>query len=763
MFEKIERRLAPFWKGLNDHSDSWTELQLVAAVRGLPIPAADEVPEDTPARATSRADSNPTSSQTNLNSLTVPISSRSQSYNSDTSANLGPSHPAFSSLPPSSPLSPQSHPSNSPLFRGRAKTIASLTSKANGQVEMTPQEVQLPKDPYVYGQAIEAYLYKDASECPICFLYYPPYLNRTRCCDQPICSECFVQIKRPDPHPPEHHDPGDPDPSFGTQNPEEEGQLVAEPAACPFCVQTEFGITFEPPPFRRGLSYNTPLNHPLANATSAMSSSSSLSSGSVLSPGSGSRRRGTSLSATAPTVITTDRIRPDWSKKLADARAHALRRSAAATALHNAAYVLGNSNSADLRTFGLTGRRRRTLFAAGDSPGSNGNASGQDSGMPLDNVAALLAVADRHGSGGSSGSRGEGPNPNDLFPGRVSSRATRGRVEDIEELMMMEAIRLSLQAEEDRKRKEEKETRKEEKKERKQKKKEGRRLEKEMDRQKKQGGFFPLEIDGMEGSSSSVAGKNYIPQSEAGGKGKAIDRGTATVGYNPLREPTSTVNAETSTASNLRENPQLHLELSRAQLQNDSTIPSPGLSVPPVEASASHPPPGSTSSVSSDSSSASSALPGTGASPNMDEEDEDDPSAPLSAQLIEPVSTNDTQATTSASMSQTTAYNDPTTSFYSLTAAVEGSQSNSKQPEAPNEAAPVAPSPERSLKAGANRSRGGSSESSGSTAALPPPQTEVVVGNGDLEKTESGGNRLDAKHYGDVSVLDQSGGMGQMA
>ncbi|KAI7291553.1 hypothetical protein KC340_g17031, partial [Hortaea werneckii] len=29
---QIERRLAPFWKGLNDHSESWTEAQLVAAV-----------------------------------------------------------------------------------------------------------------------------------------------------------------------------------------------------------------------------------------------------------------------------------------------------------------------------------------------------------------------------------------------------------------------------------------------------------------------------------------------------------------------------------------------------------------------------------------------------------------------------------------------------------------------------------------------------------------------------------------------------------
>lgn len=29
--------------------------------------------------------------------------------------------------------------------------------------------------------------------------YYPPLINTSRCCDQPICTECFVQIKRADP------------------------------------------------------------------------------------------------------------------------------------------------------------------------------------------------------------------------------------------------------------------------------------------------------------------------------------------------------------------------------------------------------------------------------------------------------------------------------------------------------------------------------------------------------------------------------------
>jgi len=350
---QIERRLAPFWKGLNDHSDSWTEAQLVAAVRGLPIPAADEIPADT-AHTVSQA----SASDTNLNHLAVPIMSRCQSSQSDASANLSASHPAFSSSGLASQPNPT--PSSAALLRGRAKTLASLATGSRNQSDPTPQEIRLPKDPSVNGLPLEAYLYREPCECPICFMYYPPYLNKTRCCDQPICSECFVQIKRPDPHPPEHEQPGQPRP------PEEEAEmLVSEVAACPFCVTPEFGVAYDPPPFRRGLAYANQANgHPLRTLNSAMSSSSSLASG-------GGRRRATSLSASSPQVITTDKVRPDWAKKLADARAHALRRSAAATALHNAAYVLGNPGESQVRGGLSFGRRRRTLLI--DSPSASGS------------------------------------------------------------------------------------------------------------------------------------------------------------------------------------------------------------------------------------------------------------------------------------------------------------------------------------------------------------------------------------------------------
>ncbi|KAF2645115.1 hypothetical protein P280DRAFT_390834 [Massarina eburnea CBS 473.64] len=530
---QIERRLAPFWKGLDDHEDTWTEHQIASVVQGKPLPAPDEIPPEEPSRPNNlSAEWNARRSNSNINSLTVPIGARSMSQTSDHSSTLSPSHPAFSLPSPTSPIA--SVPASSTFFRGRAKTLASLTSgsRNNSQADMTPQEILLPQDPYVNGQRVEVFLYKNASECPICFLYYPPYLNKTRCCEQPICSECFVQIKRPDPHPPEHHEGPDAPPQT---EPQEDGQLVSEPACCPFCVQPEFGVTYEPPPFRRGLAY---ANH-LASAASAMSSTSSVSSQGLASP---PRRRGASVAANDTSVITTDRVRPDWAKKLADARAHQMRRSAAATALHNAAYMMGNIQG-ESRGFGL-GRRRRNMFG-----NESASSSGQGTPRRGDDLNALIQAAAAQGS--SSRNEGQG----DLIAGRQSSR--RGnRIEDLEELMMMEAIRLSLAAEEERKKKEEKEAAKEAKKEEKKKAKEA----KKADKAARKSGFFPLTI--QDGADENVIER----PSSATGKGKAVDRSGGFAGFNPLNEPSSTVEPSSSSS---REDPQKFLEESRAQIQRE--------------------------------------------------------------------------------------------------------------------------------------------------------------------------------------------------
>lgn len=500
----------------------------MAAARAMPIPPPDEIPPELAYKQPKMEDS---TDAKGAQHLMVPISSRTLSNNSDGSQ--GSSNPAHSLPSPTSPIANGSF-SSAPMFRSRAKTLASLTTatRLGSQTDLMPREIQLPVDPLVNGQPIEAHLYKDAAECPICFLYYPPYLNRTRCCDQPICSECFVQIKRPDPHPPEH---GDDDPNSQNNAAQEEGsraesadtQLVSEAAACPFCVQPEFGVTYAPPTFRRGLTYATEPTSRAPNLASPMSSStSSLSSGNPTTAVPG-RRRATSLSATDPTVVTTDKIRPDWAQKLTNARAHAARRSAAATALHTAAYLVNSNPSGDSRNFGL-GRRRRASAAP------EAQSQSQARGSPA--LQALAFLTDRRAQQPSPLSPqpeaqsqqpqsqspsqeldppDEGPAP----PPRGSSRRTR--LDDLEEMMMMEAIRLSLASEDERRKREEKDLRKEAKKRDKEAKKVEKTVRKSASNSSEAGSSALNYGRGLPSSSSSVIEEEEETPPPAKGKAPA--------------------------------------------------------------------------------------------------------------------------------------------------------------------------------------------------------------------------------------------------
>ena len=569
--EQIERRIAPFWRGLNDHSDSWTENQLVAAARGLSIPAPDEIPAEEQNQSLAKNDLQSKTAEGNENNLLVPITSRSQSYNSDSSTPISPSTSDAPIL--SSNISLAASPPGSTLFKGRAKTLASLTTSSKGtQGEMVPREMSLPKDPFVNGQPVEAYLYKDAAECPICFLYYPPYLNKTRCCDQSICSECFVQIKRPDPHPPEHADPTAPSlplpDSAEADDFDGEDALVSEPAACPFCVQPEFGATYEPPPFRRGLTYvnqGHPLNNNVASAMSSNSSlASGLSNGGRLSPSAATRRRTTSISATSPSVITTDRVRPDWHQKLTSARAHAARRSAAATALHTAAYLMGNRNhDTDSRAFAGFGRRG-ILRRGGGMDASVAN------GVSQQNMLALMA--ERYtaaGARGEMGSFGEGG------PAGASSRGSsrRDRVDDLEEMMMMEAIRLSLASEEERRKREEKDSKKEAKK----KEKENKKAEKAARKTGVYSNSTTQSATAIDRRQSEVS-LTTASSTFAAGKGKEIQR-TGPSAIEDMSAPpiSSTFTKLPNMPDAAPDAAQGHLERARAWLQphESSTSPTP--------------------------------------------------------------------------------------------------------------------------------------------------------------------------------------------
>lgn len=169
--------------------------------------------------------------------------------------------------------------------------------------------------------------------------YYPPNINRSRCCEQAICTECFVQIKRAEPT---------------------TTHLVSAPAACPYCVRENFGVVYTPPPWRAGIGADSSVRsspaslsphatHTHASAQSASASRPDLAkvnSGSSTGEGESSTRRGKrkSYSHTSPEVVTVgtcahvlaqsrhadgsaDQIRPDWEAKLTAVRAAVTRRA----------------------------------------------------------------------------------------------------------------------------------------------------------------------------------------------------------------------------------------------------------------------------------------------------------------------------------------------------------------------------------------------------------------------------------------------------
>lgn len=176
-------------------------------------------------------------------------------------------------------------------------------------------------------------LYRNATECPICFLYYPENMNVSRCCVQPICTECFVQIKRLDAHPPhdeEHNNRN------GNNSEDLPHTLISEPAHCPYCASSEFGVTYEPSlDICTGFGGIKPGKFRSVDENNDDAIASSSTSPSPVSPRKAVKpRRKSSLAINTPGVISIDMIRPDWEAKLASARNKLARKAATASAIH---------------------------------------------------------------------------------------------------------------------------------------------------------------------------------------------------------------------------------------------------------------------------------------------------------------------------------------------------------------------------------------------------------------------------------------------
>ncbi|KAF8626303.1 hypothetical protein AX15_004973 [Amanita polypyramis BW_CC] len=261
----------------------------------------------------------------------------------------------------------------------RTETTPPTVSSNKSTHNKRPGALKEPSKP-------EAAVYRGAVECPICFLYYPPNINYSRCCDQAICTECFVQIKRNEPT---------------------TTHLVSEPAACPYCVQENFGVVYTPPLWRSGIGSEGPSPDP----TKGMSQTQQFLENS--SQYATHKRRQKSFSADSPEVVTTDQIRPDWEAKLATVRAAVARRA-------NRRIVMRQVGDR-LIPVGVTSGRVHPLGQEDTSTDGNENAGSRRRRRP-------------HGQGFEQ------------FLGMSG--------QDLEELMIMEAMRLSLVEHEEQQRKE---------------------------------------------------------------------------------------------------------------------------------------------------------------------------------------------------------------------------------------------------------------------------------------------------------------------
>lgn len=321
----VQRKIAPFYKGLPDAPETVTVATLPP---NLPIPQS----------SSSLSTISTSSSITNANTTT-------------------------SSLSVSAP-----------------STAAAVDSKPKTRPRSASQR-DASYDPYVERKKAylekmkqrEKMLYNDAVECPICFLYYPANINYSRCCDQPICTECFVQIHRP-------------------------VETPSVPATCPFCMEENYGILYESPAWSEKFQARS-----RSGSHSTMTGTRHTTSG--VGGSDGPRRE--SVDHKNPDVVLVDHIRPNWDKTT--------------TPAPNPARAVSRRNSAS--NAGSGGSRHNNLLRA----------------------AGVTSLLTRPGRSASSAAATE-------YHQHLTN--IRDVNMDLEDWMVMEAIRLSLAEQEENDRKE---------------------------------------------------------------------------------------------------------------------------------------------------------------------------------------------------------------------------------------------------------------------------------------------------------------------
>ncbi|KAL8293195.1 hypothetical protein RQP46_000889 [Phenoliferia psychrophenolica] len=357
----LERRLAPFYLGLNDFEPDWNVEQIVTALEEGDRQATQNLREALGAASEA-------ATEAEVVQLSNPPTTRKGKEAAQASA-------------------------TAVLHRERLAELIRFKEKRGGGLYWSSKTEQARR--YV----------AHALECPICFLYYPPNLVHTRCCDQPICTECFVQIKRADPT---------------------TTHLESEPAACPFCMEPNFGGIY----FQEKPEVSRPT---MTTSNSGASGLSTVEDTPAASPAPKPRRK--SFAHTEKHVVTTDQIHPDWEAKVEAVRATVARRA-------NRRIV-----------FRQVGDRLVPVGITSGREGDGANATMSTAALPPGFAAQVAAALDTSGSvsGGREGRRATRRRNAEMAQYLESMGVGVGQ--DLEELMILEAMRLSLAEDEERQKK----------------------------------------------------------------------------------------------------------------------------------------------------------------------------------------------------------------------------------------------------------------------------------------------------------------------
>ncbi|KAG4096476.1 hypothetical protein H8356DRAFT_1275865 [Neocallimastix lanati (nom. inval.)] len=260
----LKKKLSPFYKGMEDYSDN-------------PYPGAssssnnqDTLNESTNQNLTSNND-NSINKNNNNDSNSIDVSKKKSLRRNSLSESRGrrSRHGSFSS----------SKFKNSYHNNGNKSDTEDSIYSSSPSFPSSTSSIKVEPGHSIYSKEE---FFKYPIECPICFLYYPRNINYTRCCDQPICTECFIQIKR----------------TF--QNP--------EPTCCPYCVQPNFGVTYLSPDSEEYQNQYEVLVK--AKEQHDPNFEKLLSQGST--PG---KKRRNVISHTDPHIVTSDDIYPGWMLK----------------------------------------------------------------------------------------------------------------------------------------------------------------------------------------------------------------------------------------------------------------------------------------------------------------------------------------------------------------------------------------------------------------------------------------------------------------